>query len=333
LSAVIVSGRSIFQVLVPAVADAPIPLEELLPDKPDEVLLRSLLVPLEELLPMPDVLERSAELLVPVPELLDRFALELLPAVFAPEPDVLERSALDELLPMPPLELELASLRGGELLLEPIPLLEPLPVLEPLAPDAPEEPDSRTSETVTSGAPWLAAKVTIATPNPFCTPLVDEPLRPPELDEKPLRPEPDEDDEPLRPEPDEDEVPLEPIPLEELLLRSALDDEPVALELAEPRPLNVFPPLCSASPCASPALVLRSALDEDEEPMPPLDDDEPERPPLEVPLVSERRLLLPLLPPLLLPELPLELPEEFTGQLLIRAGFETSPCTIVRSLN
>jgi len=40
-------------------------------------------------------------------------------------------------------------------------------------------------------------------------------------------------------------------------------------------------------------------------------------------------LLLPLDPPLLpLPEL-----VAFTGQLLSRAGLETSPCTMVRSLN
>ena len=52
-------------------------------------------------------------------------------------------------------------------------------------------------------------------------------------------------------------------------------------------------------------------------------------PPLDVPLVSERRLLLPRLLPLLL----LELPDELTGQLLNSAGLETSPCTMVSSLN
>ena len=215
----IVSGRSIFQVLALAVADAPVPV--LLPERPEEV-LRSLL----ELLPMPE-------------ELLARFAPEvLLPAVLAP-------LLLDELLPMPLVELELASLRGEE-------LLEPVPVLEPLAPDAPEAPDSRTSDTFTSGAPWLAGNVTMATPNPFCTPLEDEPLRPLEVDE----------------------LPLNPLPVELLELRSALEDEPI------------------------PLLLLRSVEEEEEEeePMPPLDDDEPESPPLEVPLVSERRLLLPRLP-------------------------------------
>ena len=250
----IVSGRSIFQVLAPAVANAPVPVLPLL-ERPEEVLLRSLL----ELLPMPE-------------ELLARFAPEvLLPAVLAP-------LLLDELLPMPLVELELASLRGDE-------LLEPVPVLEPLAPDAPEAPDSRTSDTFTSGAPWLAGNVTMATPNPFCTPLEDEPLRPLEVDE----------------------LPLNPLPVELLELRSALEDEPI------------------------PLLLLRSVEEEEEEePMPPLDDDEPESPPLEVPLVSERRLLLPRLLPLLLP---LELLDELTGQLLNSAGLETSPCTMVSSLN
>jgi len=68
-----VSGRSIFH-CPPAVADALLP-ELLLPllERPDDVLLRSLLVPLE-------VLERSAVELLPAPELLLRLALELLPA-------------------------------------------------------------------------------------------------------------------------------------------------------------------------------------------------------------------------------------------------------------
>jgi hypothetical protein len=283
-----------------------------------------------------------------VPELLLRLALELLPAVFAPLPDVLERSAV-ELLPVPleleparlapllleelprPLPEELASLRGEELL-EPIPLLEPLPVLEPLAPDAPDEPDSRTSDTVTSGAPWLAGKVTMATPNPFCTPLDDEPLRPDELEPE---------DEPLRPE-EVDELPERPLP--EVLERSALElllpvpldevpEAPVPLDELELAPMEVpLPPLCELSRVTSvlPLLLLRGLDDEeDEEPMPPLDDDEPERPPLEVPLVSERRLLLPRLPLVF----PLELPDEFTGQLLSNAGLETSPWTIISSLN
>jgi len=243
LSAVIVSGRSIFQVLVPAVANAPVP-----------VLL----------------LERSAvELPLPELEVLLRFAELLEPAVLAPVPAVLA--------PVPvPLE---------ELLV-PKPLVEPVPVLDPLPP-APMA-DSRTRETVTSGAPWLAGKVTIATPNPFCTPVDDEPLRPEEVEE----------------------LPLSPLPLDELLeLRSVLEDEPIPPDVEE---------------------LLRSVEDEDDEPIPPLLEDEPERPPLEVvPLVSERRLLLPRLPLVL----PLELLEELTGQLLIRAGLETSPCTMVRSLN
>jgi hypothetical protein len=234
-------------------------------------------------LPAPDVLERSAVEL-PAPDVLLRFVLELLPAAFAP--DVLERSAvllpapevLDELPERPLPEVELASLRGEELL--ELPVLEPLPVLlpEPLAPDA---PDSRTSETVTSGAPWLAGKVTIATPYPFCTPLEDEPLRPEELEELPLRPD------------DVEELPLKPLPLDELLVLRSVLDAPMPPEVEE---------------------LLRS-VDDDDEPIPPLVDDEPESPPLDVPLVSERRLLLPLLP--------LELPllDEFTGQLLSRAGF------------
>jgi len=202
-----------------------------------------------------------------------------------------------ELLERPLPDVELASLRGDELL-EPAPVLEPVPVLEPLAP-APDALLSRTSETVTSGAPWLAGKVTMATPNPFCTPLDDEPLRL-ELEDEPLRPE------------EVDELPLSPLPLELLELRSALDEPMPLLEEA------LLPPEVE---------LLRSA-DEDEEPIPPLVDDEPERPPLDVPLLlSERRLLLPLLPvlPVLL--------EEFTGQLLSNAGFETSPCTMVRSLS
>jgi len=81
-----VSGRSIFH-WPPAVADALLP-ELLLPllERPDDVLLRSLLVPLEVLersavlLPAPEVLERSAVELLPAPELLLRLALELLPA-------------------------------------------------------------------------------------------------------------------------------------------------------------------------------------------------------------------------------------------------------------
>lgn len=103
------------------------------------------------LLPAPDVLERSAVELLPAPDVLLRLAPEL-EAEFAP---LLVRSWLDvpDELPERPLpEVELASLRGEELL--ELPVLEPLPVLlpEPLAP-APVAPDSRTSETITSGAP------------------------------------------------------------------------------------------------------------------------------------------------------------------------------------
>lgn len=170
------SGRSIFQ-LPPACAEAP-------PDAP------------ELLLELPDVLERSAVALAPAPEVLDRSAVALAPApdgwpdcwlarsssLLVPAPEVLERSVLElapapeVLLPAP--EVELASLRGEEL---------PKPPLAP--PDAPL-PDSRISETVTSGAPWAAGKVTIATPMPRCTeeaPLAP-PDAPPEVEELPLRP-------------------------------------------------------------------------------------------------------------------------------------------------
>ena len=326
LSAVMVSGRSIFH-WPPAVAEAPLP-ELLLPlpllERPEEVLLRSLLVLLE---PMPELLERSAVLL-PAPEVLEllRLADELLPAEFSPDADVRSVLLLDELRERPLPELELASLRGEELL-DPIPLLEPLPVLLPdaSAPLAPLD-DSRTSETVTSGAPWLAGKVTIATPYPFCTPLLDEPERP-ELDDEPERPL---DDEPLRPD-EVEELPLRPLPLVEELLRSVLEDGEL------PGALLVSPPLCEESlglrPADDdddvPALLVRSVDDDDEEPIPPLVDEEPERPLLEEPLASERRLLLPRLPPELLP---LELPDELTGQLLSRAGFWTSPWTIWMSL-
>jgi len=237
--------------------------------------------------------------------------------VLLPDDDGL--ALLLEELPGTPLpEVELASLRGEELL-ELLPVLEPLPVLDPLAP-APVVLDSRTSETVTSGAPWLAGKVTMATPSPFCTPLLDEPPRPDEVEEEPLRPDEPEDDpedEPLRPDDELPEVPErsldddEPLrPLPEVLERSA-DDVP-----DDELPV--------------PAVLLRSLLDDDEEPMPPLLDDEPERPLLDEPLASERRLPLPRLLPLLLP---LELPEEFTGQLLSSAGFCTSPWTIWMLLN
>jgi len=289
-----VSGRSISQLLPPA---APAP------DEPLEA-------PLLELSPpvlLPELLERSAVEELPAPEVLERSAVEL------PAPEVLDLSAL-ELLPRP--DDELASLRGEELL-EPMPLLEPLPVLLPDAP-APPALDSRISETVTSGAPCEAGKVTIATPNPFSILLEDEPPRPLELEDDPLNP-PEVDELPLRPLPEllERSVPLEelelrsvpldededdPIPL--LLLRSVLDDE-------EPIPL----------------LLLRSVDDEEDDPIPPLLEDEPERPPLELPeLVSERRPLLPLL------DLPDDEPEEFTGQFDSSAGLDTSPCTIVRSL-
>jgi hypothetical protein len=271
-----VSGRSIFQ-LLPAVAEAPMP----------EVLERSAV-----LLPAPDVLERSAVELVPAPELLVR-----LPAALAPVLELLVRSwpdVLDELPERPLPEVELASLRGEELL--ELPVLEPLPVLlpEPVAPAAPDAPDSRTSETVTSGAPWLAGNVAMATPNPFCTPLLEEPLRPDELEELPLKPVP-LDDEELR-----SALVLEPVPLVEL--RSALVLEPVPLLDEEPTPPEVEELLRSA-------LVPVPLLDE--EPIPPLLDDELP----DVPLASERRV-----PMLRLPVL-----EEFTGQLLNSAGFCTSP--------
>src|SRR5258706_3661279 len=243
--------------------------------------------PLEEVPPL-EVLERSAVELLPVPGLLaERFAPELVPAVLAPE-----------LLPMPLLELELASLRGEEVL-EPLPVLEPVPVLLPEAP--PAELDSRTSETITSGAASLGGKVTMATPKPFWMPLVppaalldEEPLKPLELEDEPLRP-------------DELEALFAPVPLDEP------EDElrPIWLPL---------PPLCELSRVTS--LLLRPLDDED--PIPPLEEEEPDRPP-EVPLVSERRLLLPV-PPLVL----LALPLESTGQLLISAGLITSPCTITR---
>jgi hypothetical protein len=268
------------------------------------------------------------------------------PAEFAPELELLPRFAelleaallgsLEDEVPERPLpELELASLRGEDELLEPAPLLEPLPVLEPLplAPVAPLE-DSRTSETVTSGAPWLAGKVTMATPYPFCTPLVeDEPLKPDDVEELPLSPLPLELLE-LR------SAPVEPMPLDELPeLRSVLVDEPVPLDEEEVRPL---PPLWVASLAPVPLLVelLRSVVeldapipplvrslveDDEDEPMPPLLDELPERPLLDDPLASERRLLLPRLP--LLP-LELPLPDEFTGQFESSAGFCTSPCTI-----
>jgi len=361
-SAVIVSGRSIFH-WPPAVAEAPelpVPLE-LLPERPDEllpdVLERSavelpapelllrlvLLLPAEfapelELLPMPLVLP-------PLLEVLWRLPPVLLPAEFAPEllprlAELLEAAllgSLDEELPERPLpEVELASLRGEDELLEPAPLLEPLPVLEPLppAPVAPLE-DSRTSETVTSGAPWLAGKVTIATPNPFCTPLLAEP------------PKPDDEELPLRPLELLRSAPVEPVPLDELLeLRSVVDDAPMPLLLEELLRSALVPELVPAPVLEEPMplellrsvvleeevpLLLRSVVDEEEdEPMPPLVEDEPDRPPLEEPLLeSERRLLLPRLP--LLPLLPLL--DEFTGQLESSAGFWTSPWMIWMFLN
>lgn len=143
--------------------------------------------------------------------------------------------------------------------------------------------------------------------------VVDEPLRPEEVEELPERPL---------------EVLLEfrsvleddPIPDVEELFRSVVEEAPMPPEVEELlRSVDDDEPM--------PLLVL-SAVEEEDEPIPPLVEDEPERPPLEVPLVSERRLLLPRLG-----VLPLELLDEFTGQLLMRAGFETSPCTIVRSLN
>ena len=241
------------------------------------------------LLPAPDVLERSAVELVPAPELLVR-----LPAALAPVPELLVRSwpdVLDELPERPLPEVELASLRGEELL--ELPVLEPLPVLLP-EPVAPAAPDSRTSEIVTSGAPWLAGNVAMATPNPFCTPLLEEPLRPDELEELPLKPVP-LDDEELR-----SALVLDPVPLVEL--RSALVLEPVPL--VELRSALVLEPVPLLDEEPMPTLVeelLRSAL----VPVPLLDE----------PLASERRLPMPRLPVL----------EEFTGQLLNSAGFCTSP--------
>jgi len=105
----------------------------------------------------------------------------------------------------------------------------------------------------------------------------------------PLAPEPDE--EPLRPDDDDELLEFRSAVEEDDEFRSALVDEDE----------------------------LRSAL---EPPMPPLEEEDPDSP-LDVPLVSERRLLLPLPPVLLLPLL-----EESTGQLLISAGLITSPCTM-----
>jgi hypothetical protein len=231
-------------------------------------------VPLAELVPL-EVLERSAL----VPLLLDE-------ARFAPEADEpAEFAPVLLLLPIPELELELASLRGEELL-EPLPVLEPVPVLLPDAPAA--LGDSRTSDTITSGATSVAGKVTIATPKPFWMPPAPAPL----ADDEPDRPLPDVLERSL------DEL-LVPVP-EELLVPVPVEDE------------------------------LRSgwALLDEEAPMPPLEEEEPDRlldVPPEVPLVSERRLLLPV-PPVVL----LALPLESTGQLLISAGLITSPWTMVR---
>jgi len=309
LSAVIESGRSIFHWLPPA-ADAPpeevrplLPLMLRPPEALPEVLERSALdeVPLDVLLPAPDVLERSADVL-PAPEVLERSAdvppapevLERSADVLLPAPDVLDRS-VDE-LPMPEVLLPAPEVleRSVDELLEPIPLLEPLPVLLPDAP-APLEPDSRISETVTSGAPCEAGNVTMATPYPFSILLEDELLRPPEVDDEPLRPLPEllersvlDEDEELRSVPLEDEDEFrsapevddeEPVPL--VLLRSVFvdeDDDPI------------------------PLLLLRSVDEDDDDPIPPLLDEEPESPPLELPeLLSERRLPLPE-PPLVLLE-------------------------------
>jgi len=174
----------------------------------------------------------------------------LLPALL----EVPKRSGLAELLDDPemPVPVEL------------LPLLEPVPVLLPAAPVAPVALDSRISDTLTSGAPWLAGKVTIASPYPFSTLL--EPAVPCAAEEE--------------------EDPLNPELLEELLERSA---------------------------------------EVEEEPIPPLEE-------LDIPLVPELvsvlRLLLPV-PPLVL----LDFPVASTGQLLRSAGLETSPWTMVRSLN
>src|SRR5207237_132642 len=108
-SAVIVSGRSIFQVLAPAVAYAPCP-ELLLLDRPEEVL------------------ERSAVEL-PMPELLLRFAELLEPAVLAPVPVRLVAPVPAE---------ELLVLRSV-LELVPVPLLEDEPI-PPLVDEEPERP-------------------------------------------------------------------------------------------------------------------------------------------------------------------------------------------------
>ncbi len=319
------SGRSIFHWLAPA---APAVDEPLLKRSLDVLLDRSALEEVPE-----DVLERSAEVLVPAPDVERSAVAEPVP-VFelllerAGLPALLEeelRSVLLELevpdalgeLPVP--DVELASLRGEELLLKPMPLLEPLPVLLPDAP-APLEPDSRISDTVTSGVPCEAGKVTIATPNPFSILPEEVLLRPPEVDDEPLRPPLEvlersaldeevelrsvllDDEEELRSAPEVEED--DPIPL--LLLRSAPvdeDDEPIPL-------------------------LFRSVEEDEDDPIPPLlDEDEPAAPLVLPELLSDRRLLLPE-PPLVL----LDLPEEFTGQLDISAGLETSPCTMVRSL-
>jgi hypothetical protein len=245
---------------------------------------------------LPGVLERSAVAL-PAPELDvpkrsglalleedERSALDDVPA--APE-------ALDELPPMP--DVELASLRGEELL-EPAPVFDPVPVLLPEDPAAPGAPpaalDSRTSETIASGANSVAGKVTMATPYPFCTPIDD------------AAPVPEVEDDPLNPDPEEDEE-LPEIPVPELL-----DEELRSVPVALFEFLSVLR-----------EGVLRS-VDEDA-PIPPLDELDPDNP-LDVPLVSDRRLLLPV-PPLVLPALP----DESTGQLLMSAGLTTSPCTMI----
>lgn len=159
------SGSFTFQSLVEVWPLAPDP-----PLRPE--------APLEELLP-PDVLERSALLLLPALELPKRSGLLLLldeprlapdeelaefaPELLEPVPELLE-PVPELLLPIPELELEPASLRGEELLEEPLPVLEPVPVL---LPDAPPALDSRTSDTITSGATSVGGNVTIATANPF----------------------------------------------------------------------------------------------------------------------------------------------------------------------
>jgi len=115
--------------------------------------------PLEELLPL-EVLERSALVLLQALDELKRPGLLLEEARLAPEEDEPAELA-PVLLPIPELELELASLRGEELL-EPVPVLLP-----PAAPAAPAAPDSRTSDTITSGATSVGGNVTIATAKPF----------------------------------------------------------------------------------------------------------------------------------------------------------------------